>query len=336
MIRSLLFALSLLTFISCQSEKPKEKAEPNPPAQLTALEEVADKNSTTAENNAHNMPDEDTEHVFQKKRATPHSEAATVVNAEKTMPKEAVSAPKIKAKATEIPQKDTKPSKLATGNPETNSPTPPSHKTWDALLQKYVSSTGKVNYKGLLNEKAKLQAYLDELAANPADKSWSRNEKLAYWINAYNAFTVKLILDNYPVSSITKIHNGKPWDVKWIKLGEKTYALNNIENDIIRPQFNEPRIHFAVNCAAVSCPPLLNRAWTADNLNRYLDQQARSFINNKKYNQISADEVEASKIFEWYAADFGNLIDYLNQYSETQIQKKAKVSYKEYDWGLNE
>ncbi|MCB0567099.1 MAG: DUF547 domain-containing protein [Phaeodactylibacter sp.] len=336
MIRSFLFALSLLAFISCQSEKPKEKAEPNPPAQLTALEEVVDKHSTTAENNAPKVSAEDTVHVFPQERATLLSEAAPVVNAEKTTPKEAISAPKIKTKATEIPQKDTKPSKLATNTPETNSPAAPSHKTWDALLQQYVSSAGKVNYKGLLNEKARLQAYLDELAANPVNKGWSRNEKLAYWINAYNAFTVKLILDNYPVSSITDIHDGKPWDMKWIKLGAQTYSLNNIENDIIRPQFKEPRIHFAVNCAAVSCPPLLNHAWEADNINRYLEQQARSFINNPRYNTIRANAVEISKIFEWYASDFGNIIDYLNHYSETQIGREAKVSYRKYDWELNE
>ena len=220
--------------------------------------------------------------------------------------------------------------------PEPDIPAPPSHEAWDALLRQYVSATGKVNYKGLLADKAKLQAYLDELAANPVRDSWSRDEKLAYWINAYNAFTVKLILGHYPIPSIMKIHDGKPWDVKWIQLGDKAYSLNNIENDIIRPQFNEPRIHFAVNCAARSCPPLLNRAWTADNLNRYLDQQARSFINNPKYNEIGPETVEISKIFEWYAADFGNIIDYLNKYSETQVQEDAKVSYKEYDWGLNE
>ncbi len=212
----------------------------------------------------------------------------------------------------------------------------PGHEGWDALLQKHVGADGKVNYKTFLADKAGLQAYLDELAARPVDKGWSRNEKLAYWINAYNAFTIKLILDNYPVSSIMKIHDGKAWDVKWIKLGDKTYSLNNIENDIIRPQFKEPRIHFAVNCAARSCPPLLNRAWTAGNLSRYLDQQARTFINDPRYNTISPKAVGISKIFEWYAGDFGNIIDYLNQYSNVRIQQDAKVNYKEYDWRLND
>ncbi|MEM0992488.1 MAG: DUF547 domain-containing protein [Bacteroidota bacterium] len=209
------------------------------------------------------------------------------------------------------------------------------HGVWDALLQKYVTSTGKVNYAGIKGEEAKLDAYLEALKTNAPSSSWSRNEKLAYWINAYNAFTVKLIVDNYPVKSITDLHGGKPWDVKWIEIGAKTYSLNNIEHDIIRPQFKEPRIHFAVNCAAKSCPPLLNKAWTASNLGTYLNQQTRRFINNSVSNKITADVVQLSKIFEWYAKDFGNLIAYLNKYSKTEIDADAKVSYLDYNWQLN-
>ncbi len=159
---------------------------------------------------------------------------------------------------------------------------------------------------------------------------------MAFWINAYNAFTVKLIVDNYPISSIMKLDNGKVWDRKWINIGGKTYSLNNIENDILRPQFKDPRIHFAVNCAAKSCPPLLNRAWTAANLESNFEKQARAFINNPEFNKISAKEVEVSKIFDWYASDFGNLIDYLNKYSSTKINANAKVKFREYDWALNE
>lgn len=159
---------------------------------------------------------------------------------------------------------------------------------------------------------------------------------MAYWINAYNAFTIKLIVENYPVSSITKLHNGNPWDVKWIKLSDKSYTLNNIENDILRPQFKDPRIHFALNCAAQSCPPLFNHAWTADNLNQTLDQRAKAFVNNPAYNKISKDAVQISKIFEWYAADFGNIINFLNQYSKTSISPNASIKYMEYNWDLNE
>lgn len=211
-----------------------------------------------------------------------------------------------------------------------------SHEAWDKLLRQYVSNDGKVNYKGFQQSKANLNAYLDYLSKNPVQDNWSKAEKMAYWINAYNAFTIKLITDNYPLTSITKLHDGKPWDVKWIKLGDKTYTLNNIENDVLRPQFKDARIHFALNCAAKSCPPLLNRAWTAENLNKYLDQQAKAFINNPKFNKISPNEVQLSKIFEWYAGDFVHIIDYLNQYATTKINSKASVKYVEYDWALNE
>lgn len=215
-------------------------------------------------------------------------------------------------------------------------PVAPSHDSWNTLLTQFVTSTGKVNYKGLKAKQKELEAYLKLLSDKPVQTSWSRNEKMAYWINAYNAFTVKLILDNYPLSSITNLSGGKVWDKKWIKLGGKTYSLNNIENDILRPQYKDARIHFAVNCAAKSCPPLLNRAWTASMLNTYLERQAKQFINNSQYNQVGANKVVISKIFEWYAADFGNIVTYLNKYSTTSINANAQVSYQNYDWALNQ
>ncbi len=214
---------------------------------------------------------------------------------------------------------------------------PPSHKAWNNLLTQYVSKSGEVQYKSLkASRMAELEQYLKDLAATPVQKSWTKAQKMAYWINAYNAFTIKLILDNYPLSSITNLSGGKVWDKKWIKLGDKTYSLNNIENDILRPMYKDARIHFAVNCAAKSCPPLLNRAWTEVNLEPYLEAQAKRFINNPAYNQISADKVVISKIFEWYAGDFGNIVEYLNKYSKTKINADAKVSYQEYDWALNQ
>lgn len=210
------------------------------------------------------------------------------------------------------------------------------HGIWNELLQEHVSASGKVNYNGFRSDKEQLQVYLDKLANNPVAADWTKNEKLAYWINAYNAFTIKLIIDNYPVKSITDLHQGKPWDVKWIKLGNNTYSLNQIENEIIRPQFQEPRIHFAVNCAARSCPPLLNRAFTPDQLDSQLTLQTKAFINNSNFNSLRTKSVEVSKIFEWYADDFGDLIAFLNKYSETRVQAKAQISYKEYNWALNE
>jgi len=211
-----------------------------------------------------------------------------------------------------------------------------SHAAWNILAQKHISSTGKVNYKGFKADIAAFDAYLKSLADNPIQSSWSRNEKMAYWINAYNAFTIKLIVDNYPVKSITDLEGGKPWDKKWIKLGGKTYSLNNIEHDILRPKYKDARIHFAVNCAAKSCPPVWNKAWTAANLNGQLEKSAKSFINNSKYNSVGGSNAAISKIFEWYAVDFGNIVDYLNKYATTKVAAGTAVTYKEYNWALNE
>jgi hypothetical protein len=212
----------------------------------------------------------------------------------------------------------------------------PDHSAWNSLLYQYVSSTGQVNYKNFKADEASLQDYLDDLSAHPPQENWNKNEKLAYWINAYNAFTIKLIIDHYPVSSITDLHGGKPWDVKWIKLGDTQYSLNNIENDIIRPKFGDARIHFAVNCAAKSCPPLLNEAFLANKLNSQLEQQTKKFINNVSYNQISDNSITISKIFDWYKADFSpSLVDYINEYASTRISEGANIKFKEYDWSLN-
>lgn len=209
------------------------------------------------------------------------------------------------------------------------------HSIFAELLSSYVTNNGDVNYKGLKASEAKLDSYLSELDKNSPQADWSKNERLAYWMNAYNAFTIKLILDNYPVSKITDLHGGKPWDLKWITLGSKSYSLNNIEHDIIRPTFNDPRIHFAVNCAAKSCPPLLNKAYTGDNVNRLLNNVTKAFVNSNS-NQISGNSVQLSKIFEWYAVDFGNIIDFLNQYSAKKIDSSAKIGYLDYNWSLNE
>lgn len=209
------------------------------------------------------------------------------------------------------------------------------HDEFDALLKKHVSSSGKVSYKGFKNDEGKLDSYLQKLEKTSVEKSWSRNKKLAFWINAYNANTIKLILKNYPIKSIMDLHNGKPWDAKWIKIDQRTLSLNNIENDIIRPKFNEPRIHFAVNCAAKSCPPLLNKAWTASNLNSNFERQTKSFINNSNYNSITSGNVEVSKIFDWYGKDFGDLRAYLNKYSKTTISSGTSINFKSYNWDLN-
>lgn len=230
------------------------------------------------------------------------------------------------------PMRDTAP--VITAKPE--SPAPGPHDSWNALLGKYVdAATGKVNYKGFKTDKATLDAYLQSLAANTPTDTWSRAEKMAYWINAYNAFTIDLILDNYPVSSILNLDGGKTWDVKRITLGGKNYSLNQIENEILRPQFKDPRVHFALNCAAKSCPPLYNKAFTAETLERALEQRTRQFINDPKFNGYTAEKASVSKIFEWYAADFGDLKAFLNKFAAVKLNDSASISFQEYNWDLN-
>jgi hypothetical protein len=209
------------------------------------------------------------------------------------------------------------------------------HTLWDQLLSAHVDDQGNVNYTAFKKDEENLDTYLLQLKQNPISEHWSRNEKMAYWINAYNASTIKLILKNYPVSSIMKINGGKAWDLKWIELGEKKYSLNQIENDILRPEYKDARIHFAVNCAAKSCPPLWNRAFTNTNLEKSLESLTKKFINNPAFNSLKSNEVIVSKIFEWYADDFGNLLDYLNRYAAQKIKKNTKISYSAYEWALN-
>lgn len=207
------------------------------------------------------------------------------------------------------------------------------NKDWNIILSQNVDSQGNVNYEGIKKQSDRLEGYLAKVSNNPPKDSWSRNEKLAYWINIYNAYTVKLISDNYPLSSITDLEGGKPWDKKWIRIKGKTYSLNNIEHDIIRPRFNEPRIHFAVNCAAKSCPPLLNEAWSADKLEEQLETATKRFINNSKLNSFDKGKAEVSKIFEWYGADFKDLKAFLSKYAGKKVDD---ISFKEYNWSLNE
>lgn len=219
--------------------------------------------------------------------------------------------------------------------PPANAVVEVSHEKWDRLLKKYVSAEGMVDYKGLKGAEAQLDEYLQELSQYSLKGTESRNFAMAYWINAYNAFTVKLILDHYPVKSIMSIKGGKAWDHKWIDLGGQTYSLNQIEHQILRKDYPDARIHFAVNCAAISCPPLLNKAWTEHNLEQYLEQQTRSYINDTDHNQIAQDKIRLSKIFEWYREDFGDLREYIQRYSSTAIATDAKIKFNNYDWGLN-
>ncbi len=210
------------------------------------------------------------------------------------------------------------------------------HQSWNNLLAKNVSKDGTVNYKGFKQDRTALKAYLTALDKNIPAKTWTREDKLAYWMNVYNAFTVKLIVDNYPLKSIRDIKD--PWDLRFFKLGKKWYTLNDIEHRILR-KMKDPRIHFGINCASFSCPPLLNKAFTAQNVNQELEKLSISFINDSKRNTITAENVRLSKIFLWFSKDFrteGSLIQFLNKYSKITINKDAKKSFKKYNWNLNE
>ncbi|WP_420575108.1 DUF547 domain-containing protein [Kordia sp.] len=210
------------------------------------------------------------------------------------------------------------------------------HDIFNVLLQKHVTASGNVNYKGFKTDRSKLRAYITSLGENLPTDDWTKEEKLAYWINAYNALTVDLILRNYPLESIKDIK--KPWNQRLWKLGSKWYNLDEIEHKILR-KMNEPRIHFAINCASFSCPPLLNEAFSSEKLERQLTQVTKVFLADSKRNTITKNQIEISKIFKWFSKDFkqnGSLIDFLNTYSDVKISGNAKKKYKEYDWTLNE
>ncbi len=219
---------------------------------------------------------------------------------------------------------------------------PITHESWDSLLRAHVNDDGWVDYQGFIADSLRFNNYLELLSRHhPNNRHWSRAEQMAYWINVYNAFTVKLIVDYYPTNSIKDIKSGIPfintvWDIKFIKIEGATYDLNNIEHGILRPRYKDPRIHMVVNCASVSCPKLYNRAFTADKLEAQLDQAAHDFLTDTNRNIITSESAQLSKIFQWYSMDFKSLPDFINQHSPVKINKNTKITYLEYDWNLNE
>ncbi|MDN3724830.1 DUF547 domain-containing protein [Aequorivita sp. SDUM287046] len=211
------------------------------------------------------------------------------------------------------------------------------HSQWDGLLKKYVKDEGNVNYKGFKKDEAKLDAYLKMLSEKNPSNDWSVQELLAYYINLYNAATVKLIVENYPLKSIKDIDGA--WTKGRVAVGDKMLSLGGIENGILR-KMNEPRIHFAINCASISCPKLLDEAYTAAKINEQLDHVTKEFINSDK-NDISSNNPKVSSIFDWYAKDYKingkqDVIGFINNYSKVKINPNATLSYKNYDWNLND
>lgn len=212
----------------------------------------------------------------------------------------------------------------------------PDHSVWHKELQKYVDHQGQIDYARWQQHQDALDQYLSNKPSLMELSVWGQNVQLAYWINLYNASTIKLVLMHYPISSLKEIYAGDPWSKAWIEIDSNVYSLNQIENEIIRKRFNDSRIHFALNCASRSCPKLLNEAYEPAKLDDQLHHAAISFINDEQFNQLTNAPVRLSQLFEWYASDFGeDIISYLNKYALTPIQPKTKIEYLAYDWKLN-
>lgn len=247
------------------------------------------------------------------------------------------------------------------------------HSLFDRLLRNNVAND-LVNYRNIKDaDFGLLEQYLSKLEnVDPAEfEKWGRNSKLAFWINAYNAITIYGIVTNYPIeyggiltrirfpkSSIRQI--GKVWDRVFTKIMGKDLTLNQIEHEILRVEFDEPRIHFAIVCASVGCPPLLSEAYMPEKIDKQLNQVANEFVNRKKYVYFDSGNniLHLSSIFDWYKDDFKysqnnewlnkydkderGVVDFVERYSENaalrkQIkEKKVKIKYLDYDWSLNE
>lgn len=210
------------------------------------------------------------------------------------------------------------------------------HSQFDSLLKKYVNTDGLVDYKGFAADRPLLNGYLNQLAELEPTNDWSVQELLAYYINLYNAVTIELILDNPNVKSIKDIDS--PWIKSRARVGNRELSLGGIENGILR-KMNEPRIHFAINCASISCPPLLREAYTAGKINEQLDRATSEFINSDM-NDITKNKVALSSIFKFYTKDFyrgsnESLIPYINKYSKVKANSNAVVTFKDYNWNLN-
>lgn len=211
------------------------------------------------------------------------------------------------------------------------------HSQWTGLLQKYVDEAGFVDYKNFKNDRKALTDYLTFLSSKEPSEEWPVQELLAYYINLYNAYTVDLILKHYPVKSIKDIKGA--WTKAIVPIGNRTLALGGIENGILR-KMKDPRIHFAINCASISCPKLQGEAYTSDKIEEQLDRAASEFINSDK-NELDPQNLKLSRIFKWYKKDYlvydiKTLNEYINQYADAKVNPNAVYNFLPYDWGLNE
>jgi len=223
---------------------------------------------------------------------------------------------------------------------------------WGAFLSRYVApdATGLnlVRYGAVTPaDKQALKSYIASLeAAKPT--AMTRDAAMAYWINLYNAKTVDVILDNYPVESIRKIGGGffssGPWDDKVVTVEGRSLSLNDIEHGILRPIWDDPRIHYAVNCASIGCPNLAPQAWNAGNLAGMLDRAARDYVNHPRGASVEGGRLYVSSIYEWYQGDFGGtdagVIAHLRQYASGDLAAALAgvngIANDRYDWNLND
>ncbi len=228
------------------------------------------------------------------------------------------------------------------------------HGAFDRVLRRFVDTEGQVDYAGLTaRADSVLRPYLTQLATtDPA--ALARDARLAFWINAYNALTLKLIVDHYPVENIWGITPGpaepkddSPFERAVATVADTVRTLDEIEHDIIRERFDEPRIHFALVCAAESCPVLRREAYTGPGLDHQLDNQARTFLHDESKNRIPAEEdrIALSRILKWYGEDFGPTTDALQRaiasYFDGRLNERLasagyRVTYLPYDWSLND
>ncbi len=211
----------------------------------------------------------------------------------------------------------------------------PDYKTISPFFKKYINKNGVVDYVLLKKRSAELEKTLSYLTKMPPLDTWHRNEKLAYWLNVYNLQMLKIIVEHHPFENMLDLYDGKLWQVKCVKVGEKIYCLDEIEHDIIRRELKEPRIHFAFFTGAVSSPVLLNEVFTPANMNQHFETLTKRYIATNN-NQISESKIVISPIFKWYESDFKDIIAFINQYSSVKIRKDAELIFADYNWNLKE
>ena len=226
---------------------------------------------------------------------------------------------------------------------------------WDGFLRTYLvsnhpSGINRVRYGSVSpQDRKKLEAYVDMMQQIRVF-SLNRQEQKAYWINLYNALTVRVVLEHYPVKSIRDIDISPgwfadgPWGAKLIKIEGEDISLDDIEHKILRPIWKDNRIHYAVNCASLGCPNLQPEAFTRDNTEKLLTRGAKEYINHQRGVQINKNQLTLSSIYKWFQVDFGDseqgVIDHLGQFGEKSLREllkdfKGKIRY-DYDWSLNE